>query len=308
MSEQLDFSDLEFPSEPTAEFQTVTPEMAELLLRHLNIKNRVVNERLVLEHVRSILAGDYVVNGETIKLSWPVPRENGSSLPILLDGQHRLEAIVRAGKPVMILVVRGLDPDTQATIDTGRKRSGADWFKINGEKEYTTLAAVTTGIWKWNLGDRKFNTSPKPTPLEIDQLLKVHPEIRRSLEIGIQTSRGFPDLKRSSLAVAHYILSQLSEEHAPYFFRLIETGVGLEEGHPVLALRRRASSYRRRHEPMTLKREVGLIVQAWNKCVEGEGVSRIIQTADDAAPEPLNPMGRYLHLLQDAQTKTPSEA
>jgi hypothetical protein len=299
MSEQLDFSGLGFPDEPTADFMEVTPEMAEILLK-FNVKNRVVNTRLVAEHVRTILAGDYLVNGETIKLS--VPQENG--LPVLLDGQHRLEAVVQSGKPIRILVVRGLGVDTQATIDTGRKRTSADWLKINGEKEYTTFGAVLTALWKWNTGDRMFNTNPKPTTLETTQLLGDHPEIRRSVELGVQVSRGFPDLRRSSLAVCHYIISQVDTEHVPYFMRLIESGAGLEDGHPVLALRRRASSYRRRKEPMPIRREIGLTLQAWNKCVLGEETSRIIQLINEPAPEAQHPMGRYLHLLQDAKSRT----
>jgi len=309
MSEQLDFSGLVFPTEPTANFMEITPVMAEILLG-FNVKNRVVNDRLVKEHVRTILAGDYLVNGETIKLSWPLLNgkkdPTGKGLPILLDGQHRLEAVVEAGKSIMILVVYGLDPGTQATIDTGRKRTTADWLKINGETEYTTFGAVLTGIWKWNAGDRMFNTNPKPTPLETAQLLADHPEIRRSVELGVQASRGFPDLRRSSLAVCHHIISQLDTEHVPYFMRLIETGAGLEEGHPVLALRRRASSYRRRKEPMPLRREAGLILTAWNKCVLDEPTSRIIQLFNEPAPEAQHPMGRYLELLQDAKTRTDS--
>jgi hypothetical protein len=302
MTDQFDFSALEMPKELTPELMDITPEIAEAFLQ-FNVQNRKINERHVREIARALVDGEYLDNGEAIKLSWPIASRGG--LPILLDGQHRLQAIVDTGITVKLLVVRGLDPRSQATMDTGRKRTGADWLRIKGEREYTVTSAVLSAIWKWDQGDKMLLTSPKPTPLEQWGLLERHPEIRRSRDVGIQTNQGFPDLKKTSLSVAHYILNGLDPVHAPYFFRLIGTGEDLKGGHPVLALRKRATSYRYRGEPMLLRREVGLVVIAWNKCVEDDdAVTSIIHAVEKPVPEPLNPMGKSLRLLTSAATTT----
>lgn len=319
-NEQLDLA-LEVPDKPVFSIEPITPAMASVMLR-FNTKNRKVNEKLVDEQVRQILSGEFLFNGETVKLSWgveiigpdgkPMTDEQGNviKVPILLDGQHRLRAIEKAGETnpdlvVEILVVRGLDPKTQPTIDTGRKRTTADSLRIEGEKESTNLGALLSGAWKWDSGDRMFSTNPKPTPIECQKLLEENEErVRRALDVGLQAGRGFIDLSKSSLAISHYILSALDQEHVPYFFRLIETGFNLVEGHPVAALRKRASSYRRTGQPMTTRRQVGLVIRAWNKCVLDETVGSLAQEASARVEEPLNPMGRYIPMLAAAEFKS----
>jgi hypothetical protein len=303
MSKQtvMNFEALQFPDTPVAGFQTITPEIAKIMLG-FNSQNRKLNDRLKAELVRSIQDGSLAMNGETIKFSRPVDFQDGRPpRPILLDGQHRLEAIVQSGIAVEILVVRGLEPETQATMDTGRKRTGADWFRIQGESEYNNLAAMISGIWKWQRSDRMFLTSPKPTPLEQSALLEEYPQIRRSLKIGIETYREFPDIRKTSYAIGHFIISEIDPVHAPYLFRLAGTGAGLVVGHPVLAMTKRASSYRRTGEPMTVRREVGLIIQAWNKCVSNTTIKSMSQAIDATVPEPSDPMGMHIPMLADAQ-------
>lgn len=307
---------LEAPHERTVSVEVITPETAETMLR-FNTRNRKVNDRLVDELVRQILADEFLFNGDTVRFSWGVEVEGPDGpicdqvtgkpvlVPILLDGQHRLAAIVKANKPVETVVIRGLDPKTQVTIDTGRKRTTADHLRIGQEKESTNLGALLAGAWKWDSGDRLFVSNPKPTPIECQKLLDENEErVRRALDMGLQTGREFPDLSKSSLAVAHYILSPLDKEHVPYFFRLIGSGLNLTDGHPVAALRKRASSYRRTGQPMTMRRQVGLVVKAWNKCVLDETVGSITQDVSARVDEPLNPMGRWIGMLTDAKFKS----
>jgi hypothetical protein len=62
--------------------------------------------------------------------------DNGDSIRIdtngdILDGQHRLAAIVRVGKPVNVLVASGVDRETFATIDVGKRRNVNDIIGID---------------------------------------------------------------------------------------------------------------------------------------------------------------------------------
>ena len=52
--------------------------------------------------------GEWKLNGKSICFDW-----NGR----LLNGQHRLSAVVRSGVPLTTLVVRGLDPALVPTQD-----------------------------------------------------------------------------------------------------------------------------------------------------------------------------------------------
>jgi len=65
--------------------------------------------------------------------------ENGESIVfdkygVLKDGQHRLLAIIRSKKSYFIPIVRGVEPISMATYDTGKNRNAGDVLSINGFK------------------------------------------------------------------------------------------------------------------------------------------------------------------------------
>jgi hypothetical protein len=306
MSDKFDYSNVVVPDEPHVAFEKISPEIAKEMLS-LNQCNRKLNDKTVAELARAMEAGDYVDNGEGIKFSVDVEiLGTGVKVPLLLDGQHRLHAIVKSGCTVRMLVIRELHPKSQATMDIGRKRTAADWLAINDVKEATALGAILSALWKLNRGDRMLSTNPKPTPTECWDLLDTHPEILRSLEVGVQTYRGFRHLKKTSFAVAHYMISQVDKEHAPYFFRLIATGSNLQDGHPVLAMRERAAIMKsQRSNPMPLRRELNLISRAWNYCAQNKMVNVI--AAPDLALGVIGfdrPDTPCLPLLENASTKS----
>lgn len=105
------------------EQRIVTPEMAEDLLTH-NRNNRPISDQHVRRITEQILAGKWKMNGDTIKIS---------DTKNVLDGQHRLWAIVYSKIPVESLVVDGIPEDSFDTMDTIRRgRSGADVIALQG--------------------------------------------------------------------------------------------------------------------------------------------------------------------------------
>lgn len=99
-----------------ANVRNITPEMAfELLTK--NTKNyRRVDPRTVKYYAREMAEGRWQMNGEPIQFA-----EDGT----LLNGQHRLTAIVESGITVPMLVVTGLKKDV-VTYDEGKLRSAVD--------------------------------------------------------------------------------------------------------------------------------------------------------------------------------------
>jgi hypothetical protein len=302
MNDAFDFNSVHYPTEPVADFEDITPDQAAMYLL-LNIDNRVISDDLVNEHVRAIKAKKFMVNGETIKFSVPVDLGNGVLRPVVLDGQHRLTAIAKAGVTVRVLVVRGLALDTKPTIDAGRKRSAADNLRMLGRNSYVTLAATASAVWRINRGDYMLLTRPKPTSQEVLALVEEFPSLYRSVEVAGQVYQVFRPLRRAAVATAHHLIGQVDPDqlYAPYFFELIKTGENLKSGHPVMALRQRATSYKIGIEPMTMRREIGLIVKAWNRCAENKLATSIIQPATAPIPEVQHPSAEYLPLLEAAE-------
>ncbi len=68
---------------------------------------------------------------------------------VLVDGQHRLAAIIEADLPVEVTVFTDVEPDTFDVLDTGKRRNAADVLAIEGEKSTATLAAMVRTVWQY---------------------------------------------------------------------------------------------------------------------------------------------------------------
>lgn len=113
--------------------QVITPEMAEEMLSDSRFKNRKIRQATVDIYADDMSNGRWKENGETIKIT---------SDDRLIDGQHRLHAIIRSGKPQELLIVRGISPDVVDTIDTGLKRSLENALQFQGRAYETGAASV----------------------------------------------------------------------------------------------------------------------------------------------------------------------
>ncbi|WP_344004786.1 hypothetical protein [Nocardioides lentus] len=161
-------------TEATAEIVEVSPALAETWLSR-NPNNRNLRRPVVDGYARDMEAGRWRLNGETLKFS-----ADGQ----LYDGQHRLNAIVQAGATVPMVIVRGLTPDVMPTVDAGAKRTYSDALKLTGEENTATLAAVCRRAVMWERGMRTNTGAIRPTPLEMDDWLTRHPEIRNSADLA----------------------------------------------------------------------------------------------------------------------------
>lgn len=97
----------------------VTPTIAKEWLRH-NTLNRPIRKRYVESMADSMKRGEWAVTHQPVAL-------NGNRL---LDGQHRLLAVIESGlQSVKMAVIKDADPDTFDTIDIGARRSHSDIFR-----------------------------------------------------------------------------------------------------------------------------------------------------------------------------------
>lgn len=112
---------------PAIEMVLVTPEIAKEWEK-LNLNNRPINDVYVDELVAFILADKFTTTHQGIAFD---------AMGRLLDGQHRLRAIIKANKAVMLMVVRGLPPEARLCVDTGRRRSIAQILQMTYGEQNT---------------------------------------------------------------------------------------------------------------------------------------------------------------------------
>ena len=111
----------------------ITPSYAKQLLES-NTKNRSVNEIIVNRYAKDIMEGNWKEDtGEAIKIS---------KTNVVLDGQHRLYAIVKANTSAYLHIITDLDDSVFDVLDTGKPRSAVDVFKIQGIKHENTIPSI----------------------------------------------------------------------------------------------------------------------------------------------------------------------
>lgn len=104
-----------------AKLMDVTPEMAKRWLAN-NQGNRNVNQKQIDTIAKDILAGDFDTTHQGIAIA-----TDGT----LLDGQHRLLAIVKANKTVKLMVT--MNAVKSAHIDSGIKRSESNRMQMGAD-------------------------------------------------------------------------------------------------------------------------------------------------------------------------------
>jgi hypothetical protein len=114
----------------------VTPALAAEWLK-LNSGNRPISKSNLQSIVNDMRAGHWNLTHQGIAFD-----QSGA----LIDGQHRLLAVVQTGLTVKMLVCYGADRATFSCIDGGRKRTAADAVAIRGIENANAVAALARAL------------------------------------------------------------------------------------------------------------------------------------------------------------------
>lgn len=199
----------------TVSIERIGPDRAAEYMKR-NTRNRPLNKRYGLQLSDVMSEGDWWMNGETIIFA-----ADGT----LLNGQHRLWAILSSGVAVDVMVVRGIDEDAFKTLDGGRKRTVGDALSLQGEKGGNQLAAAVAAVFAYarvrgQVASHTFIAFKKCTPMMCDRVLSKHPGIRNSVQEMNRNS-----LFRNQLGVAlHYLFSTVNVGLASQFADILATG------------------------------------------------------------------------------------
>jgi hypothetical protein len=240
---------------PTIETVKVGPDLAREWLSDFNTHNRPIREKKVVEYSRDMIAGDWEFNGVPILFG-----KDGA----LLDGQHRLRAIMRADVTLDIVVIRGLEAKAQQTVDIGATRTTGDILALRGEANGSVLASIARRTLRYDSAiDPEYRAVLNPTQAEIINYLDANRSLHRAAEV-YGRARVVP-VAPSVIASAYHIASRIDTEEAELFFvtQVIDC-VKLEEGDPALALLRRFQRESVGSRPMPPDEAFRYAIHAWN--------------------------------------------
>lgn len=146
----------------------VTPEMAVQFLAN-NPNNRPINRSMVTFILRQMEDGQWSEHVSPI-----VFNERGE----LLDGQTRLSALVRYGKPLLMELKRNVPDSVMPLIDTGRKRQSANWLQMLGFENATTIAGAAKVVLAYDdMRLEDYYKRMSPSNLDIAEVVKRDPHI-----------------------------------------------------------------------------------------------------------------------------------
>lgn len=240
-----------------------------------NPNNRNLRQAVVNSYARDIVSGNWMLNGETIKFD-----QAGK----LIDGQHRLTAIVVADATVSVVVMRGVDADVMDTVDVGAKRTYADALKLQGEDNTTTLAAVVRRAVMWQRGARTNTGAVRPTAREMNVFVTENPQIRTSADIAARHAAKSL-LPSSVIGLAHWLISPLDPDATDWFLARAADGDGLSKDDPIAALRNRIVKMRVGGGRVNKTDALALVIYAWNAFRAGETRSKLQMPKGGLTPE-----------------------
>lgn len=208
-------------SEITVEVVEIGPEFAEQLLAR-NSGNRKIRKGRVASLAKSMIDGRWMLNGEAIKIA-----EDGR----LLDGQHRLAAIVASGVTIRTLLIRNVVEEAFMTMDSGLNRTPGDALGV--EANAGSIATLVNLVIRYEAGNPLASQGVPIPRTETYDRFTLDPE--RFTECTAAANRASFRFKPHNRTYVGLLLFKVPESEA--FLEAVTSGVGLEAGSPALALR-----------------------------------------------------------------------
>lgn len=207
------------------EQRLVSPALASQILQ-ANTSNRPIRVATVMRYLRDMQSNNWQCNGETIKIA-----SDGT----LLDGQHRLTAVAKLGRPVEMMIVSGLPRDAFETIDTGVRRTTSQILSMGGNKNAAVLASASRWVTLISNGCVATDISTSQQLQNIESF----PELR-DYAARFAGSKTLKRLAPSSIvAVCALAHRKYGAEAVKSFIDKMEIGDGLSRTDPVFLLRER---------------------------------------------------------------------
>lgn len=125
------------PQKVTTQVVDITPTLAKQYLLE-NKDNRKLREKLIKKYASLMKNGEWVLTDQAISFD-----VNGR----LLNGQHRLNAVVLSGVTIKSLVTRNLPGDSFKYMDQGAMRTQSDIHKMS-PKASGVISSFNQILWK----------------------------------------------------------------------------------------------------------------------------------------------------------------
>lgn len=204
-------------SESRTEKVLVTPEIAKRWLSQNTDSNRNVSNTTVEAYAREMAAGRWTLTHQGLAFN---------TTGELVDGQHRLHAIIASGASVVMMVTTGLRVEYNSPIDVGYNRTLAH---LTGHSSRWVSVVRGLCMLEQGLPGKSF----KFTVGQVEMVARNHATALEEVMPAART-RACPTGVVAGLCFAYPI----SPEKVIRFAKEVDTGELLTRGDPAMSLRR----------------------------------------------------------------------
>ena len=265
----------------SAKVETIGAQTAKKYLATMG-RNRLKRGRLKQRYQDAMRAGQWKLTGESIKFN-----TKGE----LIDGQHRLEAVIETGVEITILVCRNVPDDAFMELDTGGMRTPGDILTVQGYDYTSGVAAAIrniTSIYEIEGGAAGSTLGHKR--VDPETLLEYAAQYRNELVEAVKatmTKEAKMVCRPPSLfASLYFIFAEHNKKGTAEFFTSLIDGTNLERHGPVYELRRLLLQFaadKHRKRPAFYK--AAITIKAWNAYQTRRDVHSLRYSENEEWPE-----------------------
>jgi hypothetical protein len=255
----------------------VSPDLATQWLGY-NTHNRPTRPTVVTAYAEAMSTGDWRTDTDPIRFAG-VLGGRGKHTPVLVNGQHRLQAQLIADATLEYFVIEGLDITAQTDMDAGVKRQLGDQLRLMGHQYPTELSAVLRLSYAYEHDILKARHGA--TYATLLRFLEEHPDLPDSIPPARRVYENIGG-RVSVYGAGHYIMSCIDQpgiaDDVDEFWERLRYGDGLEPGSSILLYRNQIiglqnqTASRRR---MSQQNQLALLFKAWNAWRDGVKLSSL---------------------------------
>ena len=243
-------------------FVTITPTMAEKWLE-AKAPNRNLRTRQSEKLARAIIHNEWIVTHQGIAFR--------ASDGAIIDGQHRLQAIVEAGVPVTCLVAWELADESVDVIDTGTTRNAVDIFSLKGVENAKRLLSLCRQLQTIFAGASRASS----TVLSPQELQTIVDWAREPLDWALLNFQNRRGVDAAPIAAACMFARQKNPAAVQEFVHKLQGEIPTSTTDIAVQLRERILTEGSGHTEQDRAETVGMTLSALRNYIEGKNVSYV---------------------------------
>lgn len=273
----------------STEIKVIDVEEAKSLLER-NIRNRNLDAKTVSRYAEMMRRGEWRENYEPLHFS-----EGG----VLLNGQHRLNAIVKSGVPQRMIIIRGIKDEAMDSYDRLKTRSTADIMSLHDIENSKNMSSIikaylvlkrggslqvkdglmsNSKLKDLNIYDSDFIEEYARHGELFQELFKKATNINKAM-------RGLFTVSEMAAYMAYLIIDKLHlEDVVTGFFKRI-TDLADVENAPIFLLRDKLVKSKMGNMKIQSKTKKAYIIKTWNAFIQNRDLKLLMVKEDENIPD-----------------------